>query len=109
MASTLGTALSMARSRASTSSTRALRLSPSCPVGSIARPSSPQAPDRGCPADHHKPLSGECDVDPPAAWPYHRDLPDTKEVRVGTGAKIANGCVGGALGQAWPRGGGVGG
>jgi hypothetical protein len=33
------------------------------------------------------------DVDPPAAWPYHRCLSQSKEVHVGTGAKIAIGCV----------------
>src|SRR2546428_6857335 len=65
MAPRRGTDLSMARRRPSTNSTSAVRLSPSCQVGSIEPP----------PNDH--------DIVPP---------PPAQGGRLGTGGKIAIGC-----------------
>src|SRR3990170_3010318 len=80
MASSRGTALSIASSSPSTSSTRAFRLRPSCHVGSIDPPET--GPDRG-PNRHSNPASP--DADPTL---YSRD----RRRFMGTGAKIAIGC-----------------
>src|SRR6185436_6142133 len=79
MASSRGTALSIARSRPSTSSTRAVRLRPSCHVGSIDPPGTARAPGRKTP---FYPGRGRA---APRILPLRRRA-------MGTGAKIAMGC-----------------